>query len=171
MNHGKKFNHLGRKKGHREALLANLAISLITKKRINTTLAKAKALRVYVEPILTRAKDNSTHSRRMVFSDLQNKEAVAELFDNIGAIIMNRPGGYCRIIKTGFRKGDAAEMAMIELVDFNDVYVSKSSVAKKTTRRSRRSGGSATAAAAATAAAVATTNPVVDDTTSTSEEE
>lgn len=170
MNHGKKFNHLGRKKGHREALLANLAISLITKKRINTTLAKAKALRVYVEPILTRAKDNSTHSRRMVFSDLQNKEAVAELFDNIGAIIMNRPGGYCRIIKTGFRKGDAAEMAMIELVDFNDVYVSKSSVAKKTTRRSRRSGGSATAAAA-TAAAVATTNPVVDDTTSTSEEE
>lgn len=171
MNHGKKFNHLGRKKGHREALLANLAISLITKKRINTTLAKAKALRVYVEPILTRAKDNSTHSRRMVFSDLQNKEAVAELFDNIGAIIMNRPGGYCRIIKTGFRKGDAAEMAMIELVDFNDVYVSKSSVAKKTTRRSRRSGGSATAAAAATAAAVATTHPVVDDTTSTSEEE
>lgn len=171
MNHGKKFNHLGRKKGHREALLANLAISLITKKRINTTLAKAKALRVYVEPILTRAKDNSTHSRRMVFSDLQNKEAVAELFDNIGAKIMSRPGGYCRIIKTGFRKGDAAEMAMIELVDFNDVYVSKSSVAKKTTRRSRRSGGPATASAAATAAAVATTNPVVEDTTSTSEEE
>ena len=149
MRHGKKFNHLGRKKGHRDSLLLNMSNSLITHKRINTTLAKAKALRVYVEPILTKAKDNSTHSRRMVFADLQNKEAVTELFDNIGPKIMDRPGGYCRIIKTGFRKGDGAETAMIELVDFNDVYVAKTSTAKGGTRRGRRKSGGASNVAAA----------------------
>lgn len=138
MRHGKKFNHLGRQKGHREALLMNMSNSLIVHKRINTTLAKAKALRVYVEPILTRAKDNSTHSRRMVFSNLQDKHAVTELYEVIGPKIMDRPGGYCRVIKTGFRKGDGAETAMIELVDFNEVYVAKTSTSKAGTRRSRR---------------------------------
>lgn len=140
MRHGKKFNHLGRKKGHRDALLMNLSNSLILHKRINTTLAKAKALRVFVEPILTRAKDNTTHSRRMVFADLQQKEVVIELYDVIAPKIMDRPGGYCRVLKTGFRKGDGAEMAMIELVDFNDIM--QKSSGKATTKKSRRRGGS-----------------------------
>jgi large subunit ribosomal protein L17 len=153
MRHGKKFNHLSRKKGHRDAMLANMSISLIRYKRINTTLAKAKALRVYVEPLLTKSKDNSTHSRRTVFSNLQNKEAVAELFDLIAPIIMDRPGGYCRIIKTGFRKGDGAETAMIELVDYNDVYVAKTGTVKKSTRRSRRSSGGSNVGAVAAAPA------------------
>ncbi|MEM9918781.1 MAG: 50S ribosomal protein L17 [Bacteroidota bacterium] len=167
MRHGKKFNHLGRKAGHRKALLKNLSIALITHKRITTTLAKAKALRVHIEPLITKSRNNTTHSRRVVFSYLQNKEAVKELFDVIASKIGDRPGGYCRIIKTGFRKSDAAEMAMIELVDFNEVYVNpaknkKAGKAEKSgsgRRRSRRGGGKkkasqATAAAATTATAV-----------------
>ena len=138
MRHGKKFNHLGRTASHRKALLSNMACSLIEHKRINTTVAKAKALRVYVEPLLTKAKNDTTHNRRTVFSYLQNKEAVTELFRTIAPKIAERNGGYCRIIKTGFRLGDGADTAMIELVDFNELYSAKSE-AKKTTRRSRRS--------------------------------
>jgi len=137
MRHGKKFNHLGRTASHRKALLSNMACSLIEHKRINTTVAKAKALRVYVEPLLTKAKEDTTHNRRTVFSYLQNKEAVTELFRTIAPKIAERNGGYCRIIKTGFRLGDAADTAMIELVDFNELYSAKTE-AKKTTRRSRR---------------------------------
>ena len=159
MRHGKKFNHLGRKRGHRKALLKNLSNAIIEHKRINTTLAKAKALRVHLEPIITKCKNNTTHSRRVVFSYLQNKEAVKELFDNIATTIGNRPGGYLRIIKTGFRKGDGAEMAMIEFVDFNTVYSNdKSSVggtAKKKTRR-RRGGKAKTTIAAAAVTETAT---------------
>ena len=138
MRHGKKFNHLGRTASHRKALLSNMACSLIEHKRINTTVAKAKALRVYIEPLLTKAKEDTTHNRRTVFSYLQNKEAVTELFRTIAPKIAERNGGYCRIIKTGFRLGDGADTAMIELVDFNELYSAKSE-AKKTTRRSRRS--------------------------------
>ncbi len=138
MRHGKKFNHLGRTASHRKALLSNMACSLIEHKRINTTVAKAKALRVYIEPLLTKSKEDTTHSRRTVFSYLQNKEAVTELFRTIAPKIAERNGGYCRIIKTGFRLGDGADTAMIELVDFNELYSAKSD-AKKTTRRSRRS--------------------------------
>ncbi|MCS6818337.1 MAG: 50S ribosomal protein L17, partial [Chitinophagales bacterium] len=122
MRHGDKVNNLGRKTAHRHALLTNLANSLITHKRIFTTLAKAKALRSYIEPLITRAKNDSTHNRRMVFSYLKSKESIKELFGNIANKIGDRPGGYTRIIKTGFRPGDAAEMAMIELVDFNELY-------------------------------------------------
>jgi large subunit ribosomal protein L17 len=157
MRHGKKFNHLGRKKGHRDALLLNLANALIEHKRINTTLAKARALRVFVEPIITKGKDNTTHSRRTVFSDLQNKDSVKELFDVIAPKVGDRPGGYCRIIKTGFRKGDGAEVAMIELVDFNDTLLSAKGTKAKATRRSRRKGsgnGAAGVAAAVSSAAV-----------------
>ncbi len=138
MRHGKKFNHLGRTASHRKALLSNMACSLIEHKRINTTVAKAKALRVYVEPLLTKAKNDTTHNRRTVFSYLQNKEAVTELFRTIAPKIAERNGGYCRIIKTGFRLGDAADTALIELVDFNELYNPKADT-KKTTRRSRRS--------------------------------
>ena len=138
MRHGKKFNHLGRTASHRKALLSNMACSLIEHKRINTTVAKAKALRVYIEPLLTKSKEDTTHNRRTVFSYLQNKEAVTELFRIIAPKIAERNGGYCRIIKTGFRLGDGADTAMIELVDFNELYSAKSD-AKKTTRRSRRS--------------------------------
>ena len=138
MRHGKKFNHLGRTASHRKALLSNMACSLIEHKRINTTVAKAKALRVYIEPLLTKAKEDTTHNRRTVFSYLQNKEAVTELFRTIAPKIAERNGGYCRIIKTGFRLGDGADTAMIELVDFNELYSAKSDT-KKTTRRSRRS--------------------------------
>lgn len=149
MRHGKKFNHLGRKKGHRAALLKNLANALIEHKRINTTLAKAKALRVYVEPLITKSKDNSTHSRRVVFGYLQNKVGVEELFSTVGPKVMDRPGGYTRIIKTGTRQGDAAEMAMIELVDFNEAMLNAadSAPAKRTRRGRRRKGGDAQAAA------------------------
>ncbi len=140
MRHGKKFNHLGRKKAHREAMLSNMACSLIEHKRINTTVAKAKALRKYVEPILTKSKTNTTHSRRVVFSYLKNKEAVKELFKEIAPKIENRPGGYTRIIRTGYRLGDNAEMCLIELVDFNELYTNEKP--KKTTRRSRRGSGS-----------------------------
>ena len=138
MRHGKKNNHLGRTASHRSALLANLACSLIEHKRINTTDAKAKALRVYVEPLLTKAKEDTTHNRRTVFSYLQNKYVVTELFRTIAPKIAERNGGYTRIIKTGFRQGDAADTAMIELVDFNELYNPKAEE-KKATRRSRRS--------------------------------
>lgn len=138
MRHGKKFNHLGRTASHRSALLSNMACSLIEHKRINTTVAKAKALRVYVEPILTKAKEDTTHNRRIAFSYLQSKEAVAELFRTVAPKITTRNGGYTRIIKTGFRPGDAADTALIELVDFNELY-NPNAEEKKATRRSRRS--------------------------------
>ncbi|MFN4234025.1 MAG: 50S ribosomal protein L17 [Bacteroidia bacterium] len=137
MRHGKKVNHLGRKAGHRNALLSNLACSLILHKRINTTLAKAKALRKYVEPLITKSKNDTTHSRRTVFSYLGNKEVVTELFRDVAPKIASRPGGYTRIIKLGNRLGDNAEMAMIELVDFNEIYGGKVEKKVKTTRRSR----------------------------------
>lgn len=140
MRHGKKNNHLGRTASHRKAMLSNMASSLIEHKRINTTLAKAKALRTYIEPILTKAKTDSTHSRRVVFSYLQNKETVTELFREVAPKIADRSGGYTRIIRTGYRLGDNAEMCMIELVDFNEIYTNEK--AKKTTRRSRRGGSS-----------------------------
>ncbi|MCW3162061.1 50S ribosomal protein L17 [Chryseobacterium oryctis] len=140
MRHGKKFNHLGRTASHRSALLSNMACSLIEHKRINTTVAKAKALRVYVEPLLTKAKEDTTHNRRIVFSYLQNKEAVTELFRTVAPKIAERNGGYTRIIKTGFRPGDAADTALIELVDFNELY-NPNAEEKKATRRSRRSTG------------------------------
>jgi len=165
MRHGKKFNHLKRKKGHRRALLSNMACSLIEHKRIKTTLAKAKALRVYVEPLLTKSKDNSTHSRRTVFAYLQSKEAIKELFDNVAGVIAGRPGGYTRVIRTGFRLSDGAEMAIIELVDYNTVYDNGKTESKGKTRRSRRRGGSKGAAAAVAAA------PVVADASESSEEE
>jgi len=149
MRHGKKFNHLGRKKGHRRALLANLAIALVEHKRIKTTLAKAKALRVYVEPLVTKAKTNTVHSQRTVFSYLQNKEAIKSLFGEIADKIGDRPGGYTRVIKTGFRKGDGAEMALIEFVDFNEVYSNTKEGKKVGRRRSRKKKGGASAVAAA----------------------
>ncbi len=139
MRHQKKINHLGRKSSHRKAMLANMAASLILHKRITTTVAKAKALRVYVEPLITRSKDDSTHSRRVVFQYLQNKEAVTELFREISTKVAGRPGGYTRILKLGPRLGDSAEMAMIELVDFNQNLLGDKGQAKaKTTRRGRR---------------------------------
>lgn len=138
MRHGKKFNHLGRTASHRRALLSNLAISLITHKRINTTVAKAKALQKYIEPLLTKSKTDDTNNRRVVFSYLQDKEAVTELFRTVAPKIANRPGGYTRIIKTGFRLGDSADMAMIELVDFNDIYTNAKVEKKATTRRGRK---------------------------------
>lgn len=154
MRHGKKFNHLGRKKGHRRALLSNLAANLIEHKRINTTLAKAKALRVYVEPLVTKAKADTTHSRRVVFSYLQNKEAVKELFSTVRDKVGERPGGYTRVIRTGFRQGDAAEMAMIEFVDFNTQYSAggDAETGKPTRRRTRRGGSKKTTASDAPAA-------------------
>ena len=137
MRHNKKFNHLGRTASHRDAMLSNMAISLIRHKRIATTLAKAKALRVYVEPILTKAKEDTTHSRRIVFSYLQNKEAVTELFRDIAEKIADRPGGYTRILRTGFRLGDNAEMCIIELVDYNENMLKEK--ATKKAGRTRRS--------------------------------
>ncbi|MGB3464873.1 MAG: 50S ribosomal protein L17 [Cyclobacteriaceae bacterium] len=137
MRHGKKFNHLGRTASHRKAMLANMASSLIVNKRINTTLAKAKALKKYVEPLITKAKDDSTHSRRTVFSYLQDKESVKTLFSEVVDKVGNRPGGYTRIIKTGFRLGDNAEMCMMELVDFNELLLTK--VEEETTTKTRRS--------------------------------
>lgn len=145
MRHNKSINHLGRKAGHRKALLANLSVSLIMHKRITTTVAKAKALKSYVEPLITKSKDDSTHSRRMVFSYLKNKEAVTELFRVIAPAVADRPGGYTRVLHTGFRQGDGAEMALIELVDFNEAALASASAkpAKKTTRRSRKSAAEA----------------------------
>jgi len=154
MRHGKKFNHLGRQQGHRRALLKNLSIALIEHKRINTTLAKAKALRVHLEPLVTKSKTNTTHSRRVVFSYLQNKFAVQELFDVISAKVASRPGGYLRIIKTGFRKGDGAEMAMIEFVDFNEVFTNAKGSEESSNKKSRRSRRGKKSAAATTETAV-----------------
>ena len=147
MRHNKKFNHLGRTADHRRAMLANMAISLIMHKRITTTVAKAKALKKYVEPLITKAKDDSTNSRRVVFSYLQNKEAIKELFGIVAEKVGDRPGGYTRIIKLGLRKGDAAEIAFIELVDF-DPEMAKTETKKKSTRRSRKSAPKAEAAEA-----------------------
>ena len=140
MRHGKKINHLGRTSAHRQAMLANMASSLILSKnkRITTTLAKAKALRTYVEPLITRSKEDSTHSRRLVFSYLQSKEAVTELFREVATKVAQRPGGYVRILKTGFRKGDNADMCLVELVDYNENMLAEKQDKKvKTTRRSR----------------------------------
>jgi len=139
MRHGDKQNNLGRTSSHREAMLANMASSLIKHKRISTTVAKAKALRKYVEPLITKAKEDTTHSRRVVFSYLSDKEAVTELFRNVAQKIGDRPGGYTRILKTGTRLGDSAEMCMIELVDFNEAMIAAKGEKAKATRRSRRS--------------------------------
>ena len=149
MRHGKKVNHLGRKTAHRKSMLANMACSLIEHKRINTTVAKAKALKQFVEPLVTKSKVDTTHNRRIVFSKLRQKEAVSELFREVATKVGDRPGGYTRIIKLGNRLGDNAEMAMIELVDYNELYNAGKPSKKKSTRRSRRGGGKAKAAAPA----------------------
>ncbi|GAB3005709.1 hypothetical protein GCM10027051_00820 [Niabella terrae] len=157
MRHGDKIKNLSRTKAHREALLANLSCQLIKHKRIVTTIAKAKALRVYVEPLITKSKDNTTHQRRIVFSHLQDKEAIKELFDTIAAKVGGRPGGYTRIIKLGIRPGDAAEKAMIELVDFNEIYgKGVASDEKAAGKRTRRRGGAAKKKAEAAPEATAT---------------
>ena len=154
MRHNKAINHLGRKSGHRKALLANMANSLILHKRIITTLAKAKALKTYLEPLITKSKDDSTHSRRIVFSYLKDKTAVAELFRTIAPKIADRPGGYLRVLHVGFRQGDGSEMALIEFVDFNEAAIASEASkkeAKKTTRRSRAKKAEAAPAAEAPA--------------------
>jgi large subunit ribosomal protein L17 len=152
MRHGKTINHLGRTNSHRQAMLKNMAVSLILNKRINTTVAKAKALRKYVEPIVTRSKEDTMQNRRMAFTYLQDKEAVKELFGVISGKVADRPGGYTRIIKTGFRLGDAAEMCMMELVDFNELMLSETKAKKaKTTRRGRTGAKKAASVAAAEA--------------------
>ena len=158
MMHNKAINHLGRKSGHRKALLANMATSLILHKRIETTVAKAKALRMYVEPLISKSKEDSTHSRRVVFSYLKNKYAVTELFREVAPKIAERPGGYTRVLKTGFRKGDGADLAIIELVDFNEAALA-STPDKKETKKSgtRRSRSKKSAAPAAESAAPAAT--------------
>jgi len=176
MRHGDKINNLGRKKAHRIALMQNLTSQLIEHKRIVTTLAKAKALRVYAEPIITRSKVDSTHNRRIVFSHLQNKASVTELFTVVGDKVANRPGGYTRIIKLPRRMGDAADMAMIELVDFNELYKKAGEDTAKKTRRSRRSSGGAkkTTTAAPKAEAVAeeqTVAPATEETTPEAEDQ
>ena len=155
MRHNKAINHLGRKSGHRKALLANMATSLILNKRIQTTVAKAKALKMYVEPLITKAKEDTTHSRRVVFSYLKNKEAVTELFRTVAPKIADRPGGYTRVLKTGFRQGDGADMALIELVDFNEAALASApkKAAKKSTRRSSKKTVEAPAAEVETPAA------------------
>lgn len=160
MRHGKKVNHLGRKSAHRKAMLSNMACSLIEHKRITTTVAKAKALRVYVEPLITKSKTDSTHSRRTVFSYLGSKDAVSELFRDIAPKVAGRPGGYTRIIRLGYRLGDNAEMCMIELVDFNELMLNDTTK-KSSTRRSRRGGASK---AAATTEAATEDATVVEET-------
>ncbi len=164
MRHNKKFNHLGRKKAHRDALLSNLTIALIQHKRIFTTLAKAKALRIFAEPLITRSKKDDMANRRLVFSYLQNKEAVKELFGVVAEKVAERPGGYTRILKTGHRLGDNAEMAMIELVDFNENMLGESAApkAKKKTRRSRSKKAAAPVAEAPAAEAPATEAPAAE---------
>lgn len=161
MRHGKKVNHLGRKSAHRKAMLSNMACSLIEHKRITTTLAKAKALRVYVEPLITKSKTDSTHSRRTVFSYLGSKEVVSELFRDVAPKVADRPGGYTRIIRLGYRLGDNAEMCMIELVDFNELMLNDTTK-KSSTRRSRRGGASK---------AATTTETVAEETTVVEESE
>jgi large subunit ribosomal protein L17 len=160
MRHGKKVNHLGRTHSHRAAMLSNMAGSLIEHKRITTTVTKAKALRVYVEPLITKSKDDSTHARRTAFSYLKSKEAVTELFRTIAPKVADRPGGYTRIIRTGYRLGDNAEMCIIELVDFNELMLNDAPK-KTTTRRSRR-GGAAAPKAAATETTETATEEVVE---------
>lgn len=163
MRHNKNFNHLGRKTAHRKAMLSNMACSLIEHKRISTTVAKAKALRQFVEPLVTRSKEDTTHSRRVVFSALGNKFAVAELFRSVGPKVSSRDGGYTRIIRTGNRLGDNAEMCMIELVDFNDIYGTEAK--PKRSRRSRRGGAKAAAPVVEAAATEAVTEeaPVAEE--------
>jgi large subunit ribosomal protein L17 len=156
MRHGDKVKNLGRKKAHREALLSNLACQLIQHKRIVTTTAKAKALRVFVEPIITKGKDNTTHQRRVVFGYLQDKEAVKELFSTVAEKVAGRPGGYTRIIKLGFRPGDNADTAMIELVDFNEIYGKGKGEVKTAAKKTRRSGAAKKKADAANTEAPAT---------------
>ena len=172
MRHNRTINHLGRQASHRKALMANMAASLILHKRINTTVAKAKALRTFVEPIITKSKDDSTHSRRMVFAYLKNKQAVAELFREVAPKIADRPGGYCRILKTGFRQGDGAETCFIELVDFNGEYTQNAGAAKKAAPkgRTRRAGGAKKAAPAAETAAPAAAEAPVAETAETKAE-
>ncbi|TDQ14750.1 LSU ribosomal protein L17P [Algoriphagus boseongensis] len=155
MRHGKKINHLGRTSSHRKAMLSNMATSLILHKRISTTLAKAKELKKFVEPLVTRAKEDTTHNRRIAFSYLKSKDAIKALFGEVIEKVGSRPGGYTRIIKTGFRLGDNAEMCIIELVDFNELMLKDAKPAKKTTRRSRRSTGKAESVEAAPVAAPA----------------
>lgn len=138
MRHGKKFNHLSRKTAHRKSMLANMACSLIEHKRINTTVAKAKALRQFAEPLITKSKEDTTHNRRIVFSKLRNKDSVSELFREVAPKVADRPGGYIRIIKLGNRLGDNAQMAMVELVDFNELYNPNGAKKKKSTRRAGR---------------------------------
>lgn len=165
MRHGKKFNHLGRKKKHREAMLNNMAASLFTHKRIFTTTAKAKALRVFVEPLITKSKDNTTHSRRVVFSYLQDKDAVNELFTVIGPKVADRPGGYTRILKTHNRLGDNAEMCMMELVDFNEAMLEAKAAKsdKKSGAKRTRRGKKAAPAAETTEEVVATVEAPVEE--------
>jgi large subunit ribosomal protein L17 len=164
MRHGNTINHLSRTYGHRKAMLRNMAVSLIMNKRINTTLAKAKELRKFVEPVLTRSKSDTMHNRRMIFADLQDKEAVKELFATVAEKIATRPGGYTRIIKTGFRLGDAAEMCMMELVDFNELLLADAASRKaKTTRRSRSTKKSATGMEAAAPVAEVAAPEVVEE--------
>jgi large subunit ribosomal protein L17 len=168
MRHNKKFNHLGRKSAHRKAMLSNMASSLILHKRITTTIAKAKALRMYVEPLITKSKDDTTHARRVVFSYLQSKEAVSELFREVSAKIGDRPGGYTRILRTGNRLGDNAEMCMMELVDYNEAMLASKDDSKKgKKKRSRRGAGKkadevAPVAKTAPAKAVAESKPVAE---------
>src|ERR1051325_5572268 len=161
MRHGKKINHLGRQSSHRAAMLSNMATSLIMHKRITTTVAKAKALRKYVEPLLTRAKTDSTHSRRMVFSYLQDKDAITELFRDVAVKIADRPGGYTRILKTGNRLGDNAEMCMMELVDYNETMLGGKEAKKE--KSPRRRGGKKKPAAGATAEATAAETPATEE--------
>ena len=168
MRHGKKFNHLSRKTAHRKSMFANMACSLIEHKRINTTLAKAKALKQFVEPMITKSKEDTTHNRRIVFSRLRQKEAVTELFRDVAAKVGDRPGGYTRIIKLGNRLGDNADMAMIELVDYNEIY-NAGKPEKKSTRRSRRGGSKPKTAPAAAAGAKAVENKT--ETKASNEEE
>ena len=153
MRHNKKFNHLGRKSAHRKAMLSNMASSLILQKRISTTIAKAKALRIYVEPLITKSKDDTTHARRVVFSYLQNKEAVSELFRAVSVKVADRPGGYTRILRTGNRLGDNAEMVLMELVDFNEAMLASKDDSKKAKKKRSRRGGGKKAEEAATATA------------------
>ena len=163
MRHGKKFNHLGRKAAHRKAMLSNMACSLIDNKRINTTVAKAKALKQYVEPLITKAKNDSTHSRRVVFSYLRQKETIIELFGAVSTKVGDRPGGYTRIIKTGNRLGDNAEMCMIELVDFNDVYTNGKEIKKTKTRRRKKTTAKVEETPVVEDAQVVEETPVVED--------
>ncbi len=171
MRHGKKFNHLKRKAGHRKALLRNLSIALVEHKRIKTTLAKAKALRQFIEPLVTKARKDGMHNRRVAFSYLQNKEAIKELFDVIAPAVGDRPGGYVRVIRLGFRPSDGAEMAMIEFVDFNDVYSTDKKAAKSGGKKRRTRRGSAKTTETAAAAESTTTETEDSDDQPTSEEE